>query len=47
MFNGIELILGVVCSAMGIAVGYLFLATVFAGLQFIAKHRKSSRTGGT
>ena len=39
MFNGIELILGAVCSFMGIGVGYLLLATVFAGIQLIAKPR--------
>ncbi len=43
MFNSIELMLGVVCSFMGIAVGYLLLATVFAGIEFIAKPRSSDK----
>jgi hypothetical protein len=42
MFNGIELFLGVACSLMGIAVGYVFLVTFFAGLQFISKHQSES-----
>lgn len=42
MFNGIELFLGVVCSLMGIAVGYVFLVTFFAGLQLISKHQSES-----
>jgi hypothetical protein len=39
MFNGIELILGVACSLMGIAGGYLLLIAVFAGIQSISKYR--------
>ena len=39
MFSGIEFILGVACSLMGIVGGYIFLTTVFAGLQFISKNR--------
>lgn len=42
MFNGVELFLGVVCSMMGIAVGYVFLATFFAGLQLISKDQSES-----
>lgn len=42
MFNGIELFLGVICSLMGIAVGYVFLVTFFAGLQLISKHQSES-----
>lgn len=42
MFNGIELFLGVVCSLMGIAVGYVFLVIFFAGLQLISKHQSES-----
>ncbi len=39
MFNGIELILGVACTLMGIAGGYIFLTTIFAGLQLMSKNR--------
>ncbi len=39
MFNSIGIILGVACSLMGIAGGYLLLSTVFAGIQLISKHR--------
>jgi hypothetical protein len=39
MFNGIELMLGAVCSIMGIGGGYLLLTTVFAGIQLISKRR--------
>ncbi len=42
MFNGVELFLGVACSLMGIAVGYVFLVTFFAGLQLISKHQSDS-----
>lgn len=42
MFNGIELFLGIICSLMGIAVGYVFLVTFFAGLQLISKHQSES-----
>ncbi len=42
MFNGVELFLGVACSLMGIAVGYVFLVTFFAGLQLISKHQSES-----
>ena len=44
MFNGIELILGLICSLMGIAVGYLLLVTVFAGIQLLSKHRSETVT---
>ena len=43
MFNSIELILGIVCSLMGIAAGYLLLATLFAGIELIAKPRPSDK----
>ena len=39
MFNGIEVILGVAGSLVGIAGGYVLLATVFAGIQIISKRR--------
>ncbi|GEM_PF-874101 len=39
MFNGIEFILGVICSLMGIGVGYLLLMSVFMGIDFISKPR--------
>ena len=39
MFSGIEFVLGAACSLMGIAGGYIFLTTIFAGLQFISKNR--------
>ena len=39
MFNGIELVLGVAGSLMGIAGGYILIVTVFAGIQLISKRR--------
>ena len=39
MFNGIELVLGAACSLMGIGGGYIFLTTIFAGLQHMSKNR--------
>ena len=39
MFNGIEVALGVACSLMGIAGGYIFLTSIFAGLQLMSKNR--------
>ena len=39
MLNGVGIILGVACSLVGIAGGYLLLSTVFAGIQLISKHR--------
>ena len=39
MLNSIGIILGVACSLIGIAGGYLLLSTVFAGIQLISKHR--------
>ena len=39
MFNGIEFILGVACSLMGIVGGYIFLTTIFAGLQLMSNNR--------
>ncbi len=39
MLNSIGIILGIACSFIGIAGGYLLLSTVFAGIQLISKHR--------
>ena len=39
MLNSIGIILGIACSLIGIAGGYLLLSTVFAGIQLISKHR--------
>ena len=43
MLNSIGIILGMACALMGIAGGYLLLSTVFAGIQFISKHRVPSQ----
>jgi len=39
MLNSVGIILGIACSLVGIAGGYLLLSTVFAGIQLISKHR--------
>ena len=39
MFNSIGIILGMGCTLVGIAGGYLLLSTVFAGIQLISKRR--------
>lgn len=47
MFNGIEFALGVVCSLMGIAGGYVFLTSIFAGLQLMSKNRMKQKVAKT
>ena len=41
MFDSLELLVGAVCSLMGIALGYTLLLFIVAGIQFITR-RKSS-----
>ena len=47
MFNGIEFVLGVACSLMGIAGGDVFLTSIFAGLQLMSKSRMKQEVAKT
>jgi len=37
MFNGIELILGIICSMLGIALGYVTILGVIIGIQIVVR----------
>ncbi len=41
MFDSLELLLGGICSLMGIALGYTLLLSLLAGIRLLTK-RKSS-----
>ena len=41
MLTSLELLVGVVCSLMGIAVGYTVLVSLLAGIQLFSKKRNS------
>lgn len=37
MFNGIEIILGIICSILGIALGYVTILGVIVGIRLVIK----------
>ena len=39
MFNILEILLGLICSLMGIALAYVFLASLLMGIQFVSKKK--------
>lgn len=47
MFNGIEIILGIICSILGIAFGYVTILGVIVGIRLaIRRSEKSNNIGG-
>jgi len=38
MFNGIEIILGIICSILGIALGYVTILAIIVGVKLAIKH---------
>lgn len=37
MFNGIEVILGIICSILGIALGYVTILGVIVGIRLVVR----------
>lgn len=35
MFNGIEIILGIICSILGIAIGYVIILGIIGGIRLV------------
>ena len=39
MFNILEILLGLICSLMGIALAYVVLVSLLMGIQFVSKKK--------